>query len=314
MALNPYGQNEKQLYDKLYSFRFATEEEAKELGSKMTARYIWGKKVKENMGADKAIPLNSDLTVQLLNEKAMYEQFYGYIYHLMSLYAPVQMQRDTPDGPWYYEGTPTFMMQFSQAGVASSEKGIKPANHPINRICFKNNNGKYTFVDAKGSPRFLEEDEMEVAKNEQRFVKNMEFLLEDIAKEDEDYMKKYLAAGAFSVGISGAIEGNSLDNLEFMPMPKAGSLNASLKSKALAIAKKRNKDVVDVVITRDNWDVKYNALGQPIHRVAYGYYIVKTEHGKRAISHSWAQDHQGGGKYGELRHFGVGVGDEFYVK
>ena len=40
---------------------------------------------------------------------------------------------------------------------------------------------------------------------------------------------------------------------------------------------------------------------------------VKDEQGRKAVSHSWAQDYQGG-KYGSLRHFGVGAEGAFYVK
>lgn len=317
MKLDRYGNHGNELYEKLYSFRFASEDEAKDYGGKLTARYLWGKKVLENMGSDKIIPFDSGLFNQLDSEQAMFTTFYGNIYHLLSLYSPVQMKKDSrAENLWYYEGSPTFMTQFSQTGVPSSEKGIRPANNSKgDRICFKKNKAnKYVFIDASGNSRFLEDDEMEVAKNEQRFVKNMALLLEELAKVDEDYMKKYQAAIAFSIAINEALSGNSVDNIEYKPMPKAGKLNASLKAKALAIAKSRNSDVVDVVITRNAWDIKRNALGVPTHRVAYGYYIVKTKHGKRALPYSWAQDHQGGGKYGALRHFGVGVGGQFFVK
>ena len=106
---------------------------------------------------------------------------------------------------------------------------------------------------------------------------------------------------------------NSPANIERRAMPKAGSLNSQLHAAALAIAKKRMQNVVDVVITRDQWDIKRNALGVILYRVAYGYYIVKDEQGRKAVSHSWAQDYQGG-KYGSLRHFGVGAEGSFYVK
>ena len=314
MSLNQYGHHDNALYEKLYSFRFATADEAREFGSKMTARYLWGKKIKENMGYEgKPIPYDSDLSSKIDNEAAMYEQFYGKIYQLVSLFAPVQMKLDQSVGAWYYEGRATFYMQMSQIGVPSSEKGIKTSNPAGGRLAFEMKDNKYVFIDSNHNPRFLEDDEMEVAKNELNFVKNLSILLEDIAKADDEYMPKYQATLTFVGGLNQALAANSLDNLEFKPMPRAGSLNASLKAQALAIAKKQSKDVVDVVITRDAWDVKRNALGAILHRVAYGYRIVNTKHGKRAVSCSWAQDHQGGGKYGALRHFGVGT-ESFYVK
>ena len=69
----------------------------------------------------------------------------------------------------------------------------------------------------------------------------------------------------------------------------------------------------EVAMLRDQWDIKRNALGVILYRVAYGYYIVKDDQGRKAVSHSWAQDYQGG-KYGSLRHFGVGAEGAFYVK
>ena len=73
------------------------------------------------------------------------------------------------------------------------------------------------------------------------------------------------------------------------------------------------KEVVDVVITSDSWQVERNAAGQPIRRVIFGYSIVQTEHGKMATRVSWAEDHQGGGKYGGLRAYGNGM-ESYYVK
>ena len=39
----------------------------------------------------------------------------------------------------------------------------------------------------------------------------------------------------------------------------------------------------------------------------------ETEHGKMATRVSWAEDHQGGGKYGGLRAYGNGM-ESYYVK
>ena len=315
MSIDRYSHPDNRLYEKLYSFRFATADEAKDFGAKMTARYLWGKKVKENMGhSGKPIAYDSKLDLKLDNEAVMYEKFYGMINQLLSLYAPVQMKLDQSVGAWYYEGRATFNTQMSQIGVPSSEKGIKTSNPASARIRFEMQNNKYVFIDGSHNPRFLEDDEMQVAQNELNFVTNLAHMLQPIAEANEQqYMARYQAALAFVGGLKQALAGNSIDNLEFKPMPKAGGLNGALKAQALAIAKKQNANVVDVVITRDAWDVKRNALGQPLHRVAYGYRIVSTKHGKRAVSCSWAQDHQGGGKYGALRHFGVGT-ESFFVK
>jgi hypothetical protein len=96
-------------------------------------------------------------------------------------------------------------------------------------------------------------------------------------------------------------------------MPKAGGMNASMKAKALAAEKSKFKDVLDVVVTSDSWTIEKTAAGVPIRRVIYGYSIGKTKDGKRATRVSWAEEYQGGGKYGSLHTYGVG-GDSFYVK
>ena len=67
-------------------------------------------------------------------------------------------------------------------------------------------------------------------------------------------------------------------------------------------------EVIDVVITSNSWKV------DPLtRRSVSGYVIKKDEYGKRAFGRSWCQDYMGGGKYGSLRNYGVGLGS-FYLK
>ena len=101
--------------------------------------------------------------------------------------------------------------------------------------------------------------------------------------------------------------------MTFKPMPKAGGMHASMKAKVLAVEKSVSKDVVDVVITSDSWQIDRNAAGQPVRRVIFGYSIVNTPNGKMATRVSWAEDHQGGGQYGALHAYGNGMAS-FYVK
>ena len=182
-----------------------------------------------------------------------------------------------------------------------------------------NERGEAYFTSASNHDRtYLNEERLAKAKDNLKRVENYRTFFaaagKGLSKDmEEDFELGYNRATMYVTFLSDAIRGNSPANITRRPMPKAGSLNGQLHAAALAIAKKRMQNVVDVVITRDHWDVKRNALGQILHRVAYGYYIVKDDVGRKAVSHSWAQDYQGG-KYGALRHFGVGAEGGFYVK
>lgn len=115
-------------------------------------------------------------------------------------------------------------------------------------------------------------------------------------------------AKVYILNVGKALASNSPENIERQSMPKAGKLNASLKAKALAEAKREDPDVIDVVITSNSWKV------DPLtRRSVSGYVIKKDKHGKRAFGRSWCQDYMGGGKYGSLRNYGVGLGS-FYLK
>ena len=115
-------------------------------------------------------------------------------------------------------------------------------------------------------------------------------------------------AKVFVDNVQKALASNTPENIERHPMPKAGSLNKSLKAKALALAKAEDSSVIDVVITSNSWNVK------PLERRSVsGYVIKKDEYGKRAFARTWCQDYMGGGKYGSLRNYGVGMGS-FYLK
>lgn len=180
--------------------------------------------------------------------------------------------------------------------------------------------GEACFISASSHDRtYLNDERLEKAKANLKRVENYRTFFaaagKGLSKDmEETFENGYNRATMYVTFLGDAIKGNSPANIERRAMPKAGSLNGQLHAAALAIAKKRMNNVVDVVITRDAWDVKRNALGAILHRVAYGYYIVKDEQGRKAVSHSWAQDYEGGGKYGALRHFGVGADGAFYIK
>jgi hypothetical protein len=110
-----------------------------------------------------------------------------------------------------------------------------------------------------------------------------------------------------------ALEGNKPENIEYKAMPKAGAMHAKFKAEALAIAKADDPNVIDVIITSNDWDVKMNGL-VPERRNIYGYYITQDKLGKICKDRMWTQKYQGDGKYGKLKAGGVGVSADFYVK
>ena len=310
----------------VWDLRVSDQEEIKALAEQLKARTDWNMKVRQGM-ANKKIPKDEKLRAQIDNEINNLQNFYGNLTRVVTLFAPIEMKQDK-NGMWYSQGEHMLHAALSMSGVDASRKHL--GNVKI--ILFKNKGGgKGVFIDVDGNARFLEEEELAVAKMDLNLMKNANALLRAFVDDWGAYVQEwntflfdkngpndcvvaYNRSAQYNAMLQEAINGNSIENLEFKPMPKAGKLNASLKAKALSIAKGRSKDVVNVVITRDAWDVKKNALGVPTCRVAYGYQIVTTKHGKMAVPVSWAQDHMGGGKYGALRHYGVGVGGTFYVK
>lgn len=181
--------------------------------------------------------------------------------------------------------------------------------------------GDFRFVNLSMNSAYLNENDLATAKNAalrmrrvQDLFKGVHEMFEEAGETCDDQTRYiYNYAGIYAMGVEGACEKNKPENIERRAMPKAGSLHASLKAQALKIAKAQNPNVIDVVITSNNWDVKYK--GAVIsHRSVYGYYVVQDANGKMCLSRAWTQSYEGGGKYGALRAGGVGVENEFYVK
>ena len=247
-----------------------------------------------------------------------WEFLYDNISDVITLLNSNEMKRD--GNGWYTQGNSYMISCMYESGVESSRKGLENVK---GTVLFMRLNNKGQFVNTSHQPRVLEDAELAAAKRDAIMMLNAACLLEGYPVEwceknanpsmKDRYAKNHQRALQYVTLMNEAISNNSPANLVYKAMPKAGSLNASLKAAALKISKQQDSNVVNVVITRSAWDVKKNALGVPICRVAYGYRIVQTKHGKKAVNCSWAQDHQGGGKYGALRHYGVGM-ESFYVK
>ena len=181
--------------------------------------------------------------------------------------------------------------------------------------------GEYKFVTLGMTGAYLNDEELAVARDAalrmrrmQDLFKGLHVMLEEVG-EQCDYRDRYIYnfAGIYATGVEEACSKNTPENIERRAMPKAGALNSSLKAQALKVAKAQNPNVVDVVITSNNWDVKRK--GSVItHRSVYGYYVIQDSNGKKCTSRAWTQSYLGGGKYDTLRAGGVGVEADFYVK
>ena len=309
--------SEKEIENFVWELRTCKQEDIQSLAEQLNARAKWDVSVVDGMEETKKIPMDKTLNQQLWDEMKQWCKFYIALAEAVSLHNSMEYQETSNNG-WMPKHHSKMLCGMFVAGNEASQKGtIGKA------ITFALINGKSLFCTGDQDPRFAEDDEIEVARLDLNMMKNAATLLKGYPIEFANTQQKgsaistlpmaYIRAADYNRMLEAAIKGNSTDNLEFHPMPKPGKLN-SLKSQALAIEKKSRNDALDVVITRDAWEVKTNALGVPVCRVAYGYLIINTKHGKRALSYSWAQDHQGGGKYGALRHYGVGAGGSFYVK
>ena len=181
--------------------------------------------------------------------------------------------------------------------------------------------GKFLFVTKEGDGAFLDAEDLAIAKDAAVRMRKFQQLtngLRDVLKADTMNYDPNIGAiydvcGLYADAVEKACEGNTSANIERKPRPAAGGLHASMKAAALSVAKADDPDVVDVIITSSQWDVKMNGA-VPVNRNIYGYYIYKDENGLQCYSRMWTEDYQGNGKYGPLRKGGVGAGSPFYIK
>lgn len=321
MAMKPKGAEmdatDMTIKNFVWNLRTTPVDDVKKLAEKLTARAKWNHSVCKAM-EDGSIPNEYEFKAELEGQLANWECLYGNLIHVVTLHNSCEMKRD--GNGWYTQDNSYLMSCTSASGVEASRKGLENIKGPF---LFMRLNNKGQFVNTSRQPRLLEPEEVAATKRDYNMMLNAAWLLEgypvewcqqNSTRDRKDwYAINHQRALQYVMLLNEAISNNSPGNLVYKPMPKAGSLNASLKAAALKIAKQQNSNVVNVVITRSAWDVKKNALGVPICRVAYGYRIIQTKNGKQAVSCSWAQDYQGGGKYGSLRHYGVGT-EAFYVK
>lgn len=308
--------------DKLaWGLRKTPVESVKALAKKLNARAKWDTETLEKMEEGE----NPELAAQLIKELKNWSYFLikcGQIVNTSVL--DVHWKKDEKGKFYYNDVYPRFAVGSWNAGVPVSQEDVKGFNCMVSRATESRKFRFCTEGTTAMNPFIASDDQVRVAKLDYNMMLNIAWLFEGYPIEwwkeqcNGDYKQDmfeqyYYGALLFCEAIGEAIKLNTPGNLEFKSMPKAGGMNASMKAKALAAEKSKFNDVLDVVVTSDSWTIEKTAAGVPIRRVIYGYSIGKTKDGKRATRVSWAEEYQGGGKYGSLHTYGVG-GDSFYVK
>ena len=284
-----------------------TEDQLRELRSQLDARFKHNHILeKMNSGPD----IDTKLQENIMKENERYWQFYDKI----SSWTLVLINS-------------TKVTEDANGAVSVSTKGsLMTANKyrakgSAQGITLVSRNGKYVFATLGGQGSFLNAADLEGAKKcakqmhlFQIFTKDIRPLWDELGEKYSDTKKyMYYNQNVYANAADQAIANNTPENIDYKPMPKAGSMHAKFKAEALAIAKADDPKVIDIVITSNDWDVVMKGL-VPERRNIYGYYITQDELGKKCTERVWTQKYQGNGNYGKLKAGGVGVSADFYVK
>lgn len=284
-----------------------TEDGLRELRSQLDARFKHNHVLdKMNSGPD----IDTKLQENIMKENERYWQFYDKI----SSWTLVLINS-------------TKVTEDADGAVSVSTKGsLMTANKyrakgSVQGITLVSRNGKYVFATLGGQGSYLSAEDLEGAKKcakqmhlFQIFTKDTPLLWDELGEKYSDTKKyMYYNQNVYANAADQAIANNTPENIDYKPMPKAGSMQAKFKAEALAIAKADDPKVIDVVITSNDWDVVMKGL-VPERRNIYGYYITQDKFGKKCTERVWTQKYQGNGNYGKLKAGGVGVSADFYVK
>ena len=270
-------------------------EKTKAFAEQINARAEYNKYMLENMKTGGPVPFDATIFSTATDEKQNWKTLYGNLLNRGSVYGPGNLRKT--DQGW---GTDTKIQI-----IIDTKNGIF--------VTTKDNKGMFCSLGGDGI--YVDEDKLPLAKEAFTFNLNAAALLEGFAQHQDDALERsYNRALMAAKFIGEAIANNSPDNLEKRAKPKAGSMNGAWRAKALALAKQKFTNVVDVIIVSSSWDIKKNALGIPINRIIYGYVLTSDKVGTRAMRVSWDQKHSGGGNYGALNNYGVAAESPFYVK
>ena len=299
---------------------YKTPPQVKEFASKLCERVKWDKKVVDEM-VDGLRPEDEALAQTLTDEFKNFMDFVIRLGIIAERHTNVRMVKN--GSQWSYSLTPAPELYANEwiqhVPGAVQKEGVRC--HTVRMI---DNVYHFCEIPFGGQPYAVpvDDDEIYIANVAFVLVRNigiiyengvMQFLQEVYPSDKDRFERTYNTCLLYLDAMNKAIENNKTTQLAVQPMPKAGAMNASMKAKVLPLEKAIAKEVVDCVVTSDNWEVQKDVLGNPIRRVIYGYSIVQTAKGKQATRVSWAEDYQGGGTYGAVHAYGVG-GGQFYVK
>ena len=284
-----------------------TEDGLKELRSQLDARF------KHNHALDK-INSGPDYDVKLWESIQKENERYWQFYDKISSWTLVLINS-------------TKVTEDANGAVSVSTKGsLMTANKyrakgSAQGITLVSRNGKYVFATLGGQGSFLNAADLEGAKKcakqmhlFQIFTKDTPQLWDELGEKYSNTQKyMYYNQNVYANAADQAIANNTPENIDYKPMPKAGSMHAKFKAEALAIAKADDPNVLDVIITSNDWDVVMKGI-VPERRNIYGYIVTKDELGKKCSERVWTQKYQGNNNYGKLKAGGVGVSSDFYVK
>ena len=284
-----------------------TEDELRELRNQLDARFKHNHIIDQiNSGPD----FDTKLRENIQKENERYWQFYDLISSKTLVFINSTKVTEDADGAVSVSTKGSMMLanKFREGGSAQG-------------ITIVSRNGKYVFASLGGQGSYLSGADLEGAKKcakqmhlFQIFTKDIRPLWDELGEkysETKKYM--YYNQNVYANAADQALAQNTPGNIDYKPMPKAGSMQAKFKSEALAIAKADDPNVIDIVITSNDWDVLMKGV-VPERRNIYGYYITQDEIGKKCTERVWTQKYQGNGNYGKLKAGGVGVSADFYVK
>ncbi|MBR5018060.1 MAG: hypothetical protein IKX53_00300 [Bacteroidales bacterium] len=331
----PGDETDMYMEEVMWKLRDTPFQETKKLADQLSAWMKWAQQINEEM-ENGTRPKDSDLRDELEKGMANWCYFYGKMEDLIGIIARVDLRLNS-QGQWVFNDVyPYFLTGMNKSGVPISKVDGKgqPIENRGAKVSYLKEKRPFRFGDfpiTSGPTYFQAEnisaDKIEVAERDMHMALNIALLFEGFPVQEfkgeepgkghvyvrENFDIAYHKALFYYEAVKEAIANNGSGTANKQPMPKAGGMHSSMKAKVLAIEKGISKDVVDVVITSDSWQIERNAAGQPIRRVIFGYSIVNTSNGKMANRVSWAEEHQGGGKYGDLHAYGNGM-ESFYVK
>lgn len=172
---------------------------------------------------------------------------------------------------------------------------------------------KFYFFESNGMRTCAEGDDLRMIDEASLRYYYVYLFLKD---EKETALQKYASMAAVSVNyIKEAKKNNTVENIDYAPMPKKGALHNEFAKEALVAVKTQAPSCAstdEVIIDADNWQMEYK--GGVIKLRKFGGWAIRDyPHGRRAFRVQWCQDHQGGGSYGKLRLHATGGGN-MYVK